>query len=106
MAIDRRLGYGRIRLNFDWGTEEISADWRKTMKMLHSGQRSVMFGLAILGCMAVPALGATLPTLNPSVIDTSKYTFTQFASGVQFPHSMLQLSDGSFLVSSSLPTAG
>jgi hypothetical protein len=70
------------------------------------GKCRAMVGLVAMGCTAA-VFGQSPPTLNSSVIDPSDYRFTLFAggagSGLDFPHSMVELSDGSLLVSSSLP---
>jgi hypothetical protein len=66
-----------------------------------------MLGVAIFSAGGV-GYGQSLPALNSSLIDSSDYRFTLFAggpeSGLDYPHSMVELSDGSLLVSSSLPT--
>jgi glucose/arabinose dehydrogenase len=65
---------------------------------------SAGFGLLWLFCR--DSLGGPMvPRLDPRV-DSSRFRFTVFASGLNFPKSMQELSDGSLLVATSDPNPG
>jgi glucose/arabinose dehydrogenase len=71
---------------------------------LATGLVLCLLGLGTLAVSAAPA-GAQLILGNHPSIDPNDYRITVFATGLNFPYSMQQLSDGSILVGTSKPNS-
>ena len=63
----------------------------------------------VVSAQSIPVVG--LPTSPPAVggdprVDPSEFRVTMFATGLNFPHSIQQLADGSIMVGTSTPSPG